>query len=314
MSLTRFVPVFRWLLALGCAVAIGSACLLTAVPARAAAPARMEITGHSVSSATGQSQGAGQAGGGGQAGSSGTATSTSSSLAAATLEQCLTAVDPTARSATFNGQMSAVPGTRRMAMQILVEEQNAGEAAFHMLSAANSGGWRRSEAGVKIYKYVRQFTDLPAPGAFRAIVEFRWLGEKGIIIKRAARRTPICVQPDERPKLVVAQVHVLPSSSAPQVENYQVLVHNEGRSATGPFAVALNVNGATQPLLDVTSLDPDAKTLLQIQAPRCAAGSTIEVILDPQHQVTEASGGGESDTLPCPLAEASATAARMPRA
>lgn len=305
MSPTRSVPLIRLLLFLVCVLGIGLACLAPAAPARVSMPARAVSAGRSVSAAAGPVQGGGQAGGGA------TPTSTSSSLASATLEQCLTAVDPTARSATFNGQMSAVPGTRLMAMQILVEEQAAGEAAFHTLSAAGSGGWRRSEAGVKIYKYVRQFTDLPAPAAFRAVVEFRWLGEKGRVIKRAARRTPVCVQPDERPKLVVAQVRVLPSSGAAQLANYQITVRNEGRSAAGSFAVALNINGATQPLLDVASLDPAAKSLLQAQAPRCTAGSTIEVVLDPQHQIAEAAGGGESDTLPCPLAEASATVARM---
>jgi hypothetical protein len=301
MSPARHGPIFRSLLALFCALAIGLIALVSAAPARVPAPARAAGVVRSLSVATSQPQGGGGA----------STTPTSSALASATLEQCLTAADPTARSATFNGQMSAVAGTRLMAMRILVEEQASGEDTFHTLSATSSGGWRRSEVGVKIYKYVRQFTDLPAPGAFRAVVEFRWLGEKGLVIKRTVRHTPICVQPDERPKLVAGRIQVLPVSGAAQLASYQVLVRNEGRSAAGPFAVALNVNGVTQPLQQVTALDPAAKTLLQIQAPRCSAGSTIEVVLDPQHQISEAAGGGESDTLPCPFAETSAAAARM---
>jgi CARDB len=303
ISPARYGPIFRSLLALFCALAIGLVALVSAAHARVPAPAAGVV--RSLSVATSPPQGGGQGGGGAST------TPTSSALASATLEQCLTAADPTARSATFNGQMSAVPGTRLMAMRIFVEEQSAGEDTFHTLSATGSGGWRRSEAGVKIYKYVRQFTDLPAPGAFRAVVEYRWLGEKGLVIKRAVRRTSICVQPDERPKLVAGRIQVLPVSGAAQLASYQVLVRNEGRSAAGPFAVALNVNGVTQPLQEVTALDPAAKTLLQIQAPRCSAGSTIEVVLDPQHQISEAAGGGESDTLPCPLAETNAAAARM---
>jgi hypothetical protein len=299
MSPTRSVPIRGSLHALACTLAVGLIFFGPAAPARASRDVRAQ------SAVSSQTQGSGQAGGGA------TSTPTAASLASATLEQCLTALDPAARSATFNAQMSAVPGTRLMAMRILIEEQSVGESTFHTLSAAGSGGWRRSETGVKIYKYVRQFTDLPAPGAFRAVVEFRWLGEKGLIIKRAARRTPICVQPDEHPKLVVGRIQVLPAPGAPQLANYQVLVRNEGRSAAGPFAIALSVNGVMQPPADVAALDPAAKTQLQIQAPRCAAGSTIEVVLDPQHQIAEAAGGGESDTLPCPLAEASAAAARM---
>ncbi|HEY2768678.1 MAG TPA: CARDB domain-containing protein [Solirubrobacteraceae bacterium] len=227
----------------------------------------------------------------------------SATLASATLEQCATAADPTARSATFNGQMSTVPGTRRMAMQIVVQEQTVGDVAFRSLTAAGIGGWRRSEVGVKIYKYVRQVTDLPAPGAYRAIVMFRWLGEKGRVVKRAVRRTAVCVQPDERPKLVVAQVLATPSSGSSQLAEYHVVVRNDGRGAAGPFQVALSVGGVAQPSLTVASLDAGARTMLDTRAPACAAGSQIEVTPDPAHLISEAPGGGQSDTLSCPLSE-----------
>jgi hypothetical protein len=305
----RLVSIRRSARALASALAVGLIFLGPAAPARASAPATAAASARPLTVSSSQPPSAG-----GQPGGSTTPTSSPATLASATLEQCLTAVDPTARSATFNGQMSAVPGTRVMAMRILVEEQGAGEAAFRTLAGATtvgSGGWRRSEVGVKIYKYVRQFTDLPAPGTFRAVVEFRWLGEKGRVIKRTVRRTSTCVQPDERPKLVVTQVQVLPVPGAPQLASYQVLVRNEGHSAAGPFAVALSVNGLTQPSLQVTALGAGEKTLLQERAPRCAVASAIEVVLDPLRQIAEATGGGESDTMTCPLAEAGATAARM---
>jgi hypothetical protein len=223
-------------------------------------------------------------------------------LASATLEGCTTAAESSARAATFNGQMSAVPGTRRMAMQIAVQEEAPGEASFHTLPAAGLGGWRRSEAGVKIYKYVRQVTDLPAPGAFRAIVQFRWLGEKGHVIKRAVRRTAVCVQPDERPRLVVAQVLAAPVPGT-QLANYRVVVRNDGHGPAGAFQVALSVNGVAQPPLSVTPLGAGSRTVLDARGPLCAAGGSVEVALDPGHLLSEAPGGGQSDTLPCPLAE-----------
>lgn len=225
----------------------------------------------------------------------------STALASATLEQCATATDPASRSASFNGQMSTVPGARRMAMQIVVQEQAAGEGAFRSLTAG-VGGWRHSEVGVKIYKYVRQVTDLPAPGAYRAIVMFRWLGEKGRVVKRAVRRTAVCVQPDERPKLVVAEVLAAPSGGS-QLAQYRIVVRNDGRGAAGPFQVALNVGGVAQPSLAVPGLDAGGRTVLSARAPACASGSQIEVTLDPGHVVSEASGGGQSDTLECPLPE-----------
>lgn len=227
--------------------------------------------------------------------------SSTPALASATLEQCTTAVDPAARSVTFNGQMSAVPGARRMAMQIAVQEAVPGSAAFRTLAAAGPSGWRRSEAGVKIYKYVRQVTDLPAPGAFRAIVQFRWIGEKGRVIKRTVRRTPVCVQPDERAKLVVGQVFASPVPGGSGRAAYRIVVRNDGRGPAGAFGVALSVDGAAQPPLAVSSLAAGTRAVLEAQGPTCTAGRQVEVTLDPAHQVSEAAGGGQSDTLPCPL-------------
>jgi hypothetical protein len=116
-------------------------------------------------------------------------------LVTATLEQCLTATDQTQRSATFNGQMETIPGASRMAIQIDVQQHTPGDSAFHTLTAPGLDVWQRSETGVKIYKDVRQVTDLPTPALYRAIVQFRWLDEKGHVIKSTSRRTTICRQP-----------------------------------------------------------------------------------------------------------------------
>jgi subtilase family serine protease len=101
---------------------------------------------------------------------------------------------------------------------------------------------------------------------------------------------------------VVTQVLVAPVHGS-ALADYQVVVRNDGRSVAASFGVVLSVDGAAQPPLTASSLDPGARTTLNMQAPRCAAGSTVEVVLDPAHQISEALGGGESDTLPCPLRE-----------
>jgi hypothetical protein len=123
---------------------------------------------------------------------------TSPGQVAATLEQCLTATDQTQRSATFYGQMETIPGAARMAVQIDVQEHMPGDSEFHTLTAPGLDVWQRSETGVKIYKDVRQVTDLPAPALFRAVVQFRWLDEKGHVLKSTTRRTTICRQPGPR--------------------------------------------------------------------------------------------------------------------
>lgn len=112
----------------------------------------------------------------------------------ATLEQCVTAVLQSERSATFSGEMTAISGSAHMAMRVEVQERMPGEALFHTVSAPGLGVWRGSDAGVKTYKYLKQVTNLSAPALYRAEVRFRWLNARGRLIRHMERRTPACVQ------------------------------------------------------------------------------------------------------------------------
>jgi hypothetical protein len=113
----------------------------------------------------------------------------------ATLTQCVTSVTQAERSATFAGEMSAVPGTVRMAMRIEVEERLPHEPVFRAAVAPGAGAWRASEAKVKVFKYLKQVTDLSAPARYRASVHFRWINAHGTTIRRASRTTKACAQP-----------------------------------------------------------------------------------------------------------------------
>jgi hypothetical protein len=113
----------------------------------------------------------------------------------ATLEQCATSTVPAERSATFTAQMVATSATQRMGMRIELQQRLRGEAVFHTVIASGLGVWRASEPGVKIYKYVKQVTNLTAPAAYRAVVHFRWVGDKGRVLKHAELHTPRCLQP-----------------------------------------------------------------------------------------------------------------------
>jgi hypothetical protein len=112
-----------------------------------------------------------------------------------TLEQCVGTGEQAERSATFSGEMMATADTGRMAILIEVQERMPGEELFHTVSAPGLGVWRGSEPGVKIYKYVKQVTNLSSPAVYRALVRFHWLQDDGHVIRRAERRTSKCVQP-----------------------------------------------------------------------------------------------------------------------
>jgi hypothetical protein len=115
--------------------------------------------------------------------------------ATATLEQCLSALVQSERSATFVGEMISIPGSARMEISIGLLERVPGEGGYRSVSAPGLGGWRGSAAGVKTYTYIKQVTDLAAPAFYRGAVRFRWLNAKGRVIKAEEMRTPRCEQP-----------------------------------------------------------------------------------------------------------------------
>ena len=115
--------------------------------------------------------------------------------ASATLEQCVTAVNQTERSATFAGEMTAIAGSARMEMRIDVLERMPEQIRFHAVSAPGLGVWRSSSQGVKVYKYLKQVTNLSAPAFYRGAVRFRWLNARGRLMKAVELRTARCQQP-----------------------------------------------------------------------------------------------------------------------
>jgi len=119
----------------------------------------------------------------------------SAPLASVALEGCQTSSVQAERSVTFAGEMTAVAGTVRMAMRIDLEERTPEQSLYHTVSAPGLGIWRLSDSKVKIYKYLKQVTNLSAPAVYRAVVRFRWLAPRGRVLKRMQRYTGGCTQP-----------------------------------------------------------------------------------------------------------------------
>jgi hypothetical protein len=117
----------------------------------------------------------------------------------ATISECVTSVVQAERSVTFSGEMSTVPGAARMAMRIEVEERLPQEALFRIVATPGAGAWRLSEPRVKVFKYLKQVTDLSAPARYRASIHFRWMNSRGATIRRASRLTKACEQPAAPP-------------------------------------------------------------------------------------------------------------------
>lgn len=111
-----------------------------------------------------------------------------------TLEQCTAAATQMERSATFAAEMTLIPGSTRLEMRIQLLERTPKESAYRAVTAPGLGSWRAASAGVKVYRYVKQVTNLAAPAVYRADVRFRWLGAHGRVMKSAERRSNSCAQ------------------------------------------------------------------------------------------------------------------------
>jgi hypothetical protein len=138
---------------------------------------------------------AGAAAAEGEAAAIAQAASGSGGSSTAALEQCVTAPAQAERSASFSGEMTATAGTGRMSIRIELQERLPGEAAFHTVAAPGLGLWRTASPGVKVYRYIKQVTNLSSPAFYRAAVHFRWLTGRGRLIRSFGRRTAACEQP-----------------------------------------------------------------------------------------------------------------------
>jgi hypothetical protein len=112
-----------------------------------------------------------------------------------TLEQCVTSGSQDERSATFAGEMASMPGAARMEMRIDVSERLPEALEYHTVSAPGLGVWRSSAPSVKVYRYLKQVTNLAGPAFYRGVVHFRWLGPHGRLLASAVLHTKRCEQP-----------------------------------------------------------------------------------------------------------------------
>jgi hypothetical protein len=115
--------------------------------------------------------------------------------AAATLQQCFAVGAQSERSATFAGEMTAIPGTARMEMRINLVEKLPEETQYRLVSSPGLGAWRFSATGVKVFTSINHVTNLSSPALYRGAVRFRWLNAKGHVMKVEELRTPRCEQP-----------------------------------------------------------------------------------------------------------------------
>jgi len=217
------------------------------------------------------------------------------------LVDCESALDQGDRFAVFEGRMRSVRGSTRMQMRFALEVRDQDTTRWHTVATPGFGRWVSSDPGVSRYVYTKRVEALVAPASYRAVVRFRWLGSGGHRLASQRVVSPVCVQPDLRPNLVPLDILVKPAPG-PKRSRYAIPVVNRGRSASGPFDLALTVGGQALPLEPVEDFAAGQRRVVSVDGPACEPGSELTVVVDPSGAVDERIEADNRLTLPCPPA------------
>ena len=214
-----------------------------------------------------------------------------------TLEACHTGVNPLDRYAIFSAQVGRYTKTRTLQIRFDLLQRLPGAKTFRPIAAPGLGVWSSSTKDV--YRYRKTVAGLQAPGAYRAVVRFRWLAANGSVQRTAHRRTGICTQPDPGVNLLVGAVRAQSIGSGR--DRYLVTIRNSGHADAGTFDVAFALNDASQPDETVEGLGAGASTTVTFTAPACGSGDQITVHVDPQGRVQQTDRTDDQKVVDCPV-------------
>jgi len=216
-----------------------------------------------------------------------------SAQAARSASVALTACLPHERAAEFEARMGVVKGAARMRMRFTLQARKPGKAAFRRVAAPGFDVWTTADAGKRRYVFTRRVEALIGPASYRATVRFRWVDARGATVARTRAHSRSCRQPDHRPNLVVRAL------SVEGARNYVALVVNNGRTASGPFDLQVQLPDQVLGPVTVDDLAPRAQRLVRFRGPRCKAGTSITATADPLDVIDERSEVDNALTVTC---------------
>jgi hypothetical protein len=212
---------------------------------------------------------------------------------------CVPAVDPAARSATFEARVRAARGSERMQVRFTLQVREEALRGWRRVAVPGFDTWLTSMAGVRRYAYEKTVTNLAAPAAYRTIVRFRWLDADGEVLKTGRVTSASCRQPDLRPDLEPLGVEVL-AAAEHGTRRYAVTLRNDGRSDAPPFAATLALGDDDPVPLAVFGVPAGSQRTVTFTGPACRAGSPLTVALDPGEAVDERDEDDNVLVTPCP--------------
>lgn len=204
----------------------------------------------------------------------------------ASLTSCATGPTAAERHAVFTGSMPAQRGTARMAMRFDLLRRDEGSRRYARVKAAKLGRWERSEPGRAGFIWSKRVERLDDGASYRARIRFRWFDADGAVQRTAVRRTPVCVQPDQRADLEVGEV-VFEDGSG-----YRVTVVNAGATAAAGSWLTLAVGRSATGRVAVPALAPGERATVAVAGGRCGPDRPVRVVADARDEVDE---GDERD-------------------
>ncbi len=192
--------------------------------------------------------------------------------------------------ATFEGRVTPLRRAVKAQLRFTLQARTPEDPEWRNVPAPGFGPWITAPRAGR-YLYDKTVEQLPAPGEYRAVVQFRWRDARGHTLRSERAVSKACLQPDPRPDLVVKALKV--------GAGYVALVANQGRGDAGPFTVAFLRNGAPLGTADVPGLAAGARTSVTLDGPACSAGDLIAAQADSLDTVDEADEDGNVLSVTC---------------
>lgn len=216
--------------------------------------------------------------------------------ARAVVTSCAKTTDVAARAVVFEGSMRAWRHSVRLQMRFRLQGRMPDDPVWRGIAAPGFGPWVSAAPGVRRYVYDKRIERLLAPAAYRVVVRFRWLDQRGHVVGRARRVSPPCRQPDPRPNLLVRRLLVIPTVAGRA--RYVAVVANTGRTAAGVFTVRFDAAGTTFAEKPAALLAPGATARVSVEGPSCTTGEALAAVADPDGLVDESNeADNELDTV-----------------
>jgi hypothetical protein len=221
---------------------------------------------------------------------------------------CQRALDPPDRSVSIKAVTRPLPGTRKLSVKFDLFEKAAGSSTSQrVVRAGDLGVWispRDPTLGQlpgDVWVLNKPAVNLPAPAKYRFRVTFRWTGAHGHVLGTAVRYSPLCVQRELRPDLLVKSIAVSTISRAPSEALYTAVIANRGATGAGPFEVLFTAgDGSTPKSYIVGYLGPGNSRSESFTGPSCDAGDPPTVTVDATNEVDDYNRANNQLTAVCP--------------